>query len=102
VRLAQMEVSTAENVGKRVSAGVSLWGLPQAVQCAYADHALSNQAQYVSKVIQVIHENVDRGFKACGNADTEATINAGDERRNTVMRLLTPKGTRRSLSVSNR
>jgi hypothetical protein len=75
IRLAAIEVPTAENVGESVSGGACpRWGYHKPFSVQTLNALYPNRGQYVSKVIQVTHDNVSSGYLL--EKDAEAIIGA--------------------------
>ncbi len=75
IRLSQIEVPTAENVGESVSGGACpRWGYHKPFSVQTLNGLYPNRGQYISKVIQVTNDNVSRGYLL--DEDAETTIDA--------------------------
>jgi hypothetical protein len=78
IRLADIEVPTAENVGESVSGGACpRWGYHKPFSIETLNALYPNRGQYISKVIQVTNDNVDHGYLL--DKDAEATIDAAKD-----------------------
>jgi hypothetical protein len=63
IRLSEVEVPTAENVGESVSGGACpRWGYHKPFSLELLNSLYPNRGQYISKVIGVTHDNVKRGY----------------------------------------
>jgi hypothetical protein len=65
IRLAEIEVPTAENVGESVSGGACpRWGYHKPFSVQTLNALYPNRGQYISKVVHVTNENISRGLSA--------------------------------------
>ena len=75
IRLSQIEVPTAENVGDSVSGGACpRWGYHKPFSVQTLNELYPNRGQYISKVIDVTNNNVKRGYLL--EKDATTTIEA--------------------------
>ena len=81
VRLSEIEVPTAENVGESVSGGACpRWGYHKPFSLETLNALYPNRGQYISKVIKVTNDNVKSGYLL--EEDAEVTI--GTAKRTSV------------------
>jgi hypothetical protein len=77
IRLSQIEVPTAANVGESVSGGACpRWGYHRPFDLATLRSLYPNRGQYLSNVVRVTNENVKNGYLLA--TDAETTIDAAE------------------------
>lgn len=75
IRLAEIEVPTAENVGESVTGGACpRWGYHKPFSVQTLNGLYPNRGQYISKVTKVTNDNVSSGYLL--EKDAEATLSA--------------------------
>jgi hypothetical protein len=81
VRLSEIEVPTAENVGESVSGGACpRWGYHKPFSLETLNALYPNRGQYISRVVKVTNDNVKSGYLL--EEDAEVTI--GTAKRTSV------------------